>query len=79
MEIDKEKRAFGENLRRLRRGHHLTQSQMAAIMGIGVKSLRRIERGDFPKRFYADHLFRLVEYFHIPADSLFLTDEKADE
>jgi len=62
---------FGENVRILRKSHNLTQRELARIMGIGVQSLRRIERGDFPPGFCAYHLFRMVEYFQIPSDALF--------
>ncbi len=36
---------FGERIRKLRREHHLTQEQLAAMLNISVEHLRKIELG----------------------------------
>ena len=64
-------RVFGENVRHLRMARRITQKELAEIMGIGVKSLRRIEQGDFPAKFDATHLYCLTEYFHVSVTALF--------
>ena len=79
MDLTNETQIFGENLRALRQREHLTQKELARIMGIGVGSLRRIDRGDFPLRFYVSHLERILDHFGVTADSLFVPMEKADE
>ena len=38
------------NIRYLRKKNHLSQKTMAALLHIGVKSLRKMEQGIFPER-----------------------------
>ena len=71
MTTDREMKMFGENIRALRKKNGLTQKEMAAIMGIGVKSLRTIESGSFPKRFGINAVIRVAETFHIMPSRLF--------
>ena len=39
---------FCQNIRRLRMEHKFSQKQMASMLGIGVKSLRLLERNIIP-------------------------------
>lgn len=60
-----------ENLRTLRQCHGLTRQQMAEILGISPRSLRRIEQDDLPMGLTLDFIFSAAAYFHIPPDRLF--------
>ena len=62
------------NIRILREKQHLTQKEMAAIMGVGVGMLRRIEHGELPRRCHAGHLIALSQHFGIALDVLFFDD-----
>lgn len=71
MTTDREMEIFGKNIRALRKKKGLTQKEMAVIMGIGVKSLRTIEAGSFPKRFGINAVIRAAKAFHIMPSELF--------
>lgn len=62
---------FMENVVHLRRAHGLSRRNMAEILGIGVKSLHKIERGVMPPRLRVDVLFRIQTYFNLSPAALF--------
>ena len=62
---------FCRNIAYLRRTHNLTQAQMARIMGVGVHSIRLLERGILPKRLSYMVFYPLCDYFNLSADALF--------
>ena len=62
---------FCWNVCKLRKEHGLTKKQMADIMGVGVRSVRMIERGELPPRLGCGALYALAEYFDLPADAFF--------
>ena len=64
-----------QNICYLRKRHGLTKSRMAAIMGIGVKSLTMLENGSIPKRLGCDVLWNISRYFHVSIKDLFLPME----
>lgn len=62
--------AFCQNMKNLRKKYNLTQQQMAFILGISVKSLRKLEDGILPPRLSCDILYRLNSIFGISIDAL---------
>ena len=70
MNINQQLQSLCRNVAYLRKKHGLTQSQMANIMGVGIGTVRSLERGIVPPRMKACVLCRLHDYFHISADTL---------
>ena len=67
---------FGQNLRYLRRDHHMKQSDLAAILGTSTGTIGNWEVGLREPDFQM--LQRIAEYFHVSTDYLLgLTKEKA--
>ena len=60
------------NLNHLRRQHHLTQKQMAQILGISITTWRKIEQGIMPPRLSTLVVYRAADAFGIPSFYLFL-------
>lgn len=54
---------FAHNVAWLREHYGLSKSEMARIMGIGVSSLNKIERGEIPPRLGVDVLFAIQKHF----------------
>lgn len=62
---------LSHNLLWLRKKHGYSQKTMAQIMGIGVKSLRTLERGELPPRLTIACLPPVCRHFHISPSDLF--------
>ena len=62
---DKQLLNFCENVKFLRECYGFTQTEMAKKMGIGVKSLRKIENGEVPPRLSCIVLFTIQREFGI--------------
>lgn len=75
----RESKQFCDNVYKLRKLAGLSQKKMAQLLGIGIYSLRKIERGTLPPRVSVDIFFRLRNAFHICIPSLFLPIEKLPE
>ncbi len=71
MATNKEIQLLCSNVRALRRQRNLSQREMAAIMGIGISSLRKLESGCLPPRLRLDAVFALADAFSLPPDALF--------
>jgi len=71
MNTDTEIQVFCKNIRALRKREGLTQREMAAVMRIGVGSLRKIEVGVLPPRLGTDAIINLARNFHIKPSKLF--------
>lgn len=56
---------FMFNVVYLRKLHGLSKRQMAKVMGIGVKSLNKIERGEFPPRLKINVILDTCRFFQI--------------
>ncbi len=56
---------FTYNVTWLRKKHKLSKAKMANLLGIGVKSLTKLEMGKIPPRISVDILFRIEEHFGI--------------
>lgn len=65
-----ERNNLSQNIIWLRNHYELSKRDMMKIMGIGAKTLDRIENGELPKRLKASALIRLCERFDIKADEL---------
>ena len=61
---ESEEEILAYNLRWLRKQHGLSKQQMAAIMGIGIRSLNQLEQGIIPPRLKVSVFFSLYERFH---------------
>ena len=69
--LEKDYAVFMYNTHWLRRQYSLSKRKMAKIMGIGIASLNKMERGDFPPRLKINTILDVCRYFHIkPADIL---------
>ena len=66
-----ERTIFCSNVKWLRQKHRLTKQQMAAIMGIGVYSITKLEQGNLPPRMRIDAALNLSHHFRIPLKYLF--------
>ena len=65
MKSDEQIATFCENVKMLRERSGLSKKEMAEIMGIGIKSLEKIENGVLPPRTGVDVLIRLSQKFDI--------------
>lgn len=69
--VDRDWEIFSYNVAWLRKNHGLTTKQMAALLGIGVRTLTRIENGELPPRLMVDVFFCIQDHFRIhPAEQL---------
>ena len=65
---------FCRNVYYLRKKHHLTQKEMAQILGVGVGNLRKMEKGPEYPRIYGKMLIRVCNHFDIFADVMLKED-----
>lgn len=56
---------LSHNVLYLRKTHNITKKEMAKILGIGIKTLSKIEQGILPPRLSVEVLFRIRDYFGI--------------
>lgn len=61
---------MGRNLFLLRVKHRLNQKEMALILGIGLLSLRKLEKGIIPPRLTVEMLYRIHDHFGITPSNL---------
>lgn len=71
MNPDTEIAILAQNIRRLRRTHHLTAEETADIMFISTDALEQLESGELPLCVDVDSLFRLSRHFGICIADLF--------
>lgn len=62
---------FSQHIRHIRSKTGLTQKEMAYILGIGVSTLSKIEKGVLPPRLSCSVIFRIHQHFGIPPKDLF--------
>ena len=60
-----------ENIKNIRLYYGISKKKMAQLLGIGVKSLRRIKMGDIPPRLSVEILFKIKKHFGIPLTEQF--------
>ena len=59
------------NITYLRKKYGISKKKMSELLGIGIKSLNKIEKGEVPPRLSANVIFNIWRYFHIrPKDLL---------
>ena len=56
---------FCRNISGLRKQYGYSKKEMAQLLGIGIRSLNKIECGVLPPRLTVDVLFAVYEHFHI--------------
>lgn len=61
---------FTYNMMFLRRKYDLSKKVMAGLLGIGMDSLRKIERGVFPPRLRVSVFFEVQRHFGIRVSDL---------
>ncbi len=71
MDYDETVQIICRNIRFLRKNAAMTQRDMAAIMGISVSSLRKLESGHLPPRLGMEAVFSLAEALGLPPALLF--------
>ncbi len=71
MTTETEFQIFCENIRRLRKQYALSKKEMAKRLGIGMRSLEKIERGDIPVRLGCQIIFNASRCFGIRPAALF--------
>ena len=59
-----------KNIAFLRRENHLSKKEMAAILGIGVQSLTKLENGELPPHLRVDVIFHIYDRFRIHPQAL---------
>ena len=59
---------FGENLKKLRRKHKITQGELASILAVTPQAISRWEKGTaYPQ---VDHFVRIAQYFSVSIGEL---------
>ena len=64
---------FCTNIKKLRAEHQLSKTEMAKILGVSVASLNKLENGVMP-RISCEVVYRMMDYFHLPAEGVFGDD-----
>ena len=68
------KKAFGENLKNLRKQKGFSQAQLAEIIGMSAKNITKIETGkSFPR---AENINKLLKLFNVSENVLFSGSDK---
>ncbi|HJD22533.1 MAG TPA: helix-turn-helix domain-containing protein [Firmicutes bacterium] len=67
---------FCDNIRYLRKKHHLSKKEMAQIMDTEPGILESIESGSIPKRLSVFSLIQLAVYCQIRPEDIFLPPEQ---
>ena len=61
---------LSHNILYLRKRHNITKKEMAKILGIGIKTLNKIEQGILPPKTSVEILFKIHNHFGIPLSFL---------
>ncbi|MBE6536923.1 MAG: helix-turn-helix transcriptional regulator [Ruminococcaceae bacterium] len=64
--------SFCKNISALRARYRISKKEMAKILGIGIGSLNKLEKGIIPTRMSCTVLFRVGKFFDISLDKLLL-------
>ena len=62
---------FLHNVAQLRKTHGLSKTKMANLLGIGLWSLNKLEKGEIPPRMDVRIVFAISKEFRIPPAELF--------
>ncbi len=64
-ETDQEFENFIHNIIWLRKQHGLSKKEMAKILGIGMKSMEKIEKGEIPPRLGINAMVNILNAFGV--------------
>ncbi|SRR6266540_4802319 len=67
----------GSRIRELRKGHHLTQTELSEKIGIAQSDLSRMEQGEY--KVGLDTLFKILQVFDLKMGEFFGETEKAED
>ena len=67
----------GSRIRELRKGHHLTQTELSEKIGIAQSDLSRMEQGEY--RVGLDTLFKILHVFDLKMGEFFGETERAQD
>ena len=62
---------FCQNVSAIRKKHCLSKKEMARLLGIGIGSLNKLERGIIPERMSCDIIIRISRIFDIEITDIF--------
>lgn len=57
---------LSHNILFLRNSNNITKKEMAKILGVGIETLNKLEKGVLPPRLNVEVLIRIQEYFNVP-------------
>ncbi len=63
---------LSKNVTFIRKSNNLSKKEMAKLLGIGVKSLSKLEKGELPPRMGANIFFNIQKHFGISPKFLFM-------
>ena len=72
MKNEQELQNFCKNITLLRKRHGLSKKEMAKLLGIGIWSLNKIERGELPPRLNANVILAVYRQFGVRPSMLFV-------
>ncbi len=75
MDTNSELLAFSRKIYTLRLQNSLSQKELAKKLGISVATLRKLERGEPPKRIGCEVLLRICKTFGIGFSDLFSVEQ----
>ncbi|HEY3125033.1 MAG TPA: helix-turn-helix transcriptional regulator, partial [Thermoanaerobaculia bacterium] len=67
----------GSRIRELRKGHHLTQTELSEKIGIAQSDLSRMEQGEY--KVGLDTLFKILHVFDLKMGEFFGETEKVED
>ena len=79
MKENREIKVFCKNIKELRWRNDLSKKQMAKVLGIGTKTLTKIENGILPPRLSCDILIKVYEVFHVLPNMMFKINMSEDD
>ena len=66
---------FAEKIRELRKSKHLTQAELAKMVGLTTRGYQDMELGSLPRY---DNLLRIAEFYDVSVDWLMGRTEKRE-
>lgn len=76
MNINRKAESLALNLYLIRKKNGLTQKEMAKRIGIGINTLRQLEKGTIPSRVSVGLIFNISNEFNIEPYELFIIEQE---
>lgn len=76
MNINRKAESLALNLYLIRKKNGLTQKEMAKRIGIGINTLRQLEKGIIPSRVSVGLIFNISNEFNIEPYELFIIEQE---